>query len=612
MIRDLVLHHNLSSSSKVVFGGASAGGRGAMALVDMLVSSHVFPAEAKVYAFLDSPYWLDTQPYTSGFPGFLFEEQSKYSLMNTTAVDHVSCRAYFQSLGQSIAKCQLGQYRMPFLQTPYFLIASQYDSFQLGTNMGQSPPFDSLAEAYANSFGAKTQSLLLSLASASNGGIPSTNPRRAVYSWTCYNHAVSQSDQFFSAFTSGGVSQAAALATFLSAAESPTASQWIDTCGMDGCGSCASAGAKQSADNSGYYSWFTTILSTSLLSFGLSLSLVAAGYWWWTRRAGRVARAAGGAGSYAELSSAQAPYNKNDAIETAASSMSASRPSAGKLATTTLALMGGAEGAKVGVSFSPAGLLTPFHLGAAQRLEQLGWIDSTTTLAGSSGGALAAAVTALNIDPSQSVASCCRIASRCRDEGTFRTLGAALREELQIMLPEDAHAVLDRRPGTTQIAFLELLPSFATPRLATSFSSKQDLQEVLMASCGIPFYLTGTPAQPVRGAWGVDGFFAVPRSRFGCPETGAKEVEITVMPFDPQTVGFSPTGRRFTVISPALLGARWPFSLPQLVQLALGPPLSNDKSSAASDAEIETSYNDLFKAGVECVDAWAVGFTGMR
>lgn len=332
MIRDLVLHHNLSSSSTVVFGGASAGGRGAMALVDLFVSSRVFPPGSEVFAFLDSPYWLDAKPLTSGFPGFMFEEQSKFSLMNTSAVDHGPCRAHFQSLGESVARCQLGEYRMPFLKTPYFLIASQYDSFQLGTNMGLSPPFDSLAEAYANSFGAKTQSLLLSLASASNGGIAPTNLRRAVYSWTCLNHAVSDSGQFFSALTSGGVSQAAALAAFLSSPSAGTALQWIDKCGVDGCGSCAtSAGSRQSgARDSGYYSWLTTIISTSLLSLSLSLSLVAAGYWW-TRRAGRVARAWGAL--YSELSSTRAPF-----------SSSSSMPSAAKLATTTFVLIGGGGG----------------------------------------------------------------------------------------------------------------------------------------------------------------------------------------------------------------------------------------------------------------------------
>lgn len=38
---------------------------------------------------------------------------------------------------------------------------------------------------------------------------------------------------------------------------------------------------------------------------------------------------------------------------------------------------------EVGISFSPAGLLTPFHIGASFQLKKLGIIESTTALAGS-------------------------------------------------------------------------------------------------------------------------------------------------------------------------------------------------------------------------------------
>ena len=50
-----------------------------------------------------------------------------------------------------------------------------------------------------------------------------------------------------------------------------------------------------------------------------------------------------------------------------------------------------------GVCFSPAGLLTPFHLGASHRLQQLGLLDGETALSGASGGALAAVTSALNV-----------------------------------------------------------------------------------------------------------------------------------------------------------------------------------------------------------------------
>lgn len=67
---------------------------------------------------------------------------------------------------------------------------------------------------------------------------------------------------------------------------------------------------------------------------------------------------------------------------------------------------------KVGVSFSPAGLLTPFHIGAAAQLKRLGIIDNNTALAGSSGGALAAVTTALGISDSEALTCSVYVAQR--------------------------------------------------------------------------------------------------------------------------------------------------------------------------------------------------------
>jgi hypothetical protein len=39
-----------------------------------------------VIGFLESPYYLDVVPYTSSFPGFLYEEQQKYLLFNTVGL----------------------------------------------------------------------------------------------------------------------------------------------------------------------------------------------------------------------------------------------------------------------------------------------------------------------------------------------------------------------------------------------------------------------------------------------------------------------------------------------------------------------------------------------
>lgn len=66
-------------------------------------------------------------------------------------------------------KCLYGEYRLPFLTTPYFLIASRYDSFQLShdletrPNMVALPPYTGELLAYADVFGKYTMRVLSSL-----------------------------------------------------------------------------------------------------------------------------------------------------------------------------------------------------------------------------------------------------------------------------------------------------------------------------------------------------------------------------------------------------------------------------------------------------------------
>jgi hypothetical protein len=192
---------------------------------------------------------------------------------------------------------------------------------------------------------------------------------------------------------------------------------------------------------------------------------------------------------------------------------------------------------KTGISFSPAGLLTPFHIGASSELRRLGFVKPDTALAGASGGALAAATTALDIDSASALDACCYIASRCRDKGTRLTLRLALDEILDKVLPSDSHETLNSRIASCFIAYTEILPRFR-PHFVNEFSNKEDLIQTLRASCNIPFYFNGNnPLVEVRGAGAVDGFFTVKLARLGCPPTGARDREIIVSPFSAKQVG---------------------------------------------------------------------------
>lgn len=263
----------------------------------------------------------------------------------------------------------------------------------------------------------------------------------------------------------------------------------------------------------------------------------------------------------------------------------------------------------VGVSFSPAGLLTPFHLGAANRLQEARVISQhTTTLTGTSGGAIAAAVTALGLAPEVTLAACNRVAQQCRDNGTYRTLATSLKAELDELVPDNSWITLNARAGRTVIGYRQIWPRSESV-FASTFTSKEDVCEVIMASCSIPFYFSGNLASPVRGGYGLDGFFSCSMSRFGCPETKASNLELLVTPFDPAIVlnnfnASTAISQRVEVISPSLLPpGKWSLSSTELIRLALAPP-SGTGEGPASDSHIRAQYDMLFEAGSAAADAW--------
>ena len=322
--------------------------------------------------------------------------------------------------------------------------------------------------------------------------------------------------------------------------------------------------------------------------------------------------------------------------------------------------------AKVGIAFSPAGLLTPYHLGAASELAKLNIIQSQTAISGASGGALAAVLSSLGTISSQdSLEACNYISERCRSVGyTRKTLRLALDTCLDDLLPADAFEKLNQRTAKCTVAYREIYPTL-TSHLVSEYRSNDDLIDVLRASCNIPFYFNGNSVTvPVRGHFAVDGFFAVERSRFGCPRTEATR-ELIVCPFNPDLIGLDPSSNDprlphtagfalpkkavvtafpflkqwssqwdgtsspiippamppsstttsittnlptddtvigqpiYEILSPALLEKdQWPFTLADLMQIALAPPPVRLGKSALV-------YKALFDCGAETVKNWA-------
>mmetsp|Transcript_74125 Transcript_74125/g.143425 ORF Transcript_74125/g.143425 Transcript_74125/m.143425 type:complete len:666 (+) Transcript_74125:53-2050(+) len=283
VMRHLVEAHGLTAKQLVIFGGMSSGARGAMIHLDRLVAPRgPLPYGTRVLGYLDSPLWIDQA--TLPKPRYVFKRHPRINLTNQTVImlelSNASGAVLMPECLRALKhpwQCWFGMYRLPLLRTPYVLVASQYDQFQLATNL----QFEFLHnhlwplprveyEAWADEFAAATRLQLAHIASPNflqsrssadadkerkgdetkkvgdavtangfrSGGSPLTRPRRggfsplawlshmmqhdethdetnpspapgprAILSWSCYNHAKSLRNEFFT-ISAGGLSQA--------------------------------------------------------------------------------------------------------------------------------------------------------------------------------------------------------------------------------------------------------------------------------------------------------------------------------------------------------------------------------------------------------------------
>jgi hypothetical protein len=330
---------------------------------------------------------------------------------------------------------------------------------------------------------------------------------------------------------------------------------------------------------------------------------------------------------------------------------------------------------RLGFSFSPGGLLLPYHLGVISSLLSSGYITETTPVAGSSAGAIAVASLAAGVPPERALEGTCRVASRCAAAGGARgRLLPEMSRELESLLPHDAHEVVNARPAAAGVAFLEVFPK-RRPVLATRFASRDDLKSVVCASSMVPFFSTNFPValrrRPKRQqrqidddvqeeeeesllerlfpySFVLDGFFAVPRNRFGCPELppdnpspgsggsggggggggddgGGPIRTITVSVFPHASVGLLPDAPARDKISPPRDAADPAGQMSALIKAAMEVPLLDDddggdaaeadgsagrgrggSSTASSESESESDrrLREHFERGRADADAW--------
>jgi len=242
MIKRLRTSHGLEEADLIIFAGVSAGARGVMTNIDSLIDDKILPS-TQVVGYIDSPYYLDVVPFDPNFVGFPYAEQHKYQSMNTSGILSSLCKNNFSM--SDYWKCQLGQYRMPFLKAPYFIVASRYDTYQLSNNLGLPLNSDGSASQlyntaqinWANNFANITLLKLDNLIQRSKFGNLNSNVSRAFFLSACFNHGVSGSSQFYGSMKINNDNLLDAFSSFLNSIKSNATTSWVDSCNGFACGS---------------------------------------------------------------------------------------------------------------------------------------------------------------------------------------------------------------------------------------------------------------------------------------------------------------------------------------------------------------------------------------
>lgn len=277
VMKDLVERYKLGGGSGrelLIFGGGSAGARGAMVHIDYLPEM-IGPAAAnlEIKGFLDSPCWID-MPTFAPDKNTPLQDITKAVLENTN-VDHLGegpegCK---EKHPDDLWKCMFGEYRLQTLKTSFFLVASQYDRIFFRM-MGFKSDTDAKRE-FAMKYAARTRDLMEQI-------VNMPQSRNAVFAWACSSHANSESDKGFYEMTCDpdGTSMSSAFQQFLGVMN-PTNPKlmWIDRCTTYNCGSGCSPSATQPFQTQ----WFQTLWFKIVVTFLCCLVMILAFSWCFMR-----------------------------------------------------------------------------------------------------------------------------------------------------------------------------------------------------------------------------------------------------------------------------------------------------------------------------------------
>ena len=207
VLAQLAAAHGLGSApgTRLLFTGCSAGARGALFNthhVQALLPSLFPPARLAAFgALYDSAWWMDVAPLSPTAVPFAQQVRDVYALVGAGAPGYLNpaCTAAFPA--SEGWKCMMGEFATNYTQADYIAHVYQFDSFQLGEDVGHTP--QTPAElAYANAFrGSLVASLQGAVVAPARAGTRLLAP-------ACYHHCNTQGASFGTATTDGTTLQA--------------------------------------------------------------------------------------------------------------------------------------------------------------------------------------------------------------------------------------------------------------------------------------------------------------------------------------------------------------------------------------------------------------------
>ena len=128
VVEALLYRHGMSvqPSARLLLGGCSSGGNGAMFNLDLIAAK--LPASVQLRGMFDGASWVDVPPLETGAP--TLQEQTQLVMAAAKLPVPAYCLTAFEQ-GGDLWKCIWPSYRLPLVQTPFFLNAFQFDVYVL-------------------------------------------------------------------------------------------------------------------------------------------------------------------------------------------------------------------------------------------------------------------------------------------------------------------------------------------------------------------------------------------------------------------------------------------------------------------------------------------------